>query len=341
MDSNNSNDADQNEIPGRFVRPPGYVDENYESDLFGRMNSTISPFGMTFGGQGSRPGSLKFPKMQEKENAKERQKEWQEYHDLIEAYFRMSPHVTSDIEKLDLLTLNGGPTIRNALRDVDRKQSIDFESVLALLEKKFDAGITAQGYLVEFWNTKQKPGEGFIDFVRRLEELAHDAKMGDDKDQSIILQALKGAKNAKRLNDPLIYYGKTLEEIKHLATQLEIDDDKNSPKTSASFKKEEEENSADVHFVNRSKSFNQGRSSSSNWRSRYGGRRNRGGQSNQNYTRFGRQGNSSGYKANQSQNDDKSTLICYNCKKPGHMRRNCRAYQVERDNDEKVEVLGD
>lgn len=333
--------------PGRFVRPPGYF-ENRPSFSRSRFVDTVNSTAMAFDGQhGMRPGSIKFPKMQEKDNAKERQREWKEYRSLLEAFYRLSPHIGEDREKMDMLKLGGGTCIRDALKDFRETEDWSFEMVLQFLDKKFDAGITAQGYLVEFWNAKQKSGEGFIDFVRRLEELARDANMGADKDQSIILQSLKGAKNSKRLYDPIVYYGKTLEEIKHLATQLEIEDAKNTVETKngvkAAFNTEDEtQKSLTVNYLDRGATTrrytnNYARGYPPNRRYHLNRGRNRF-QTNDNRqptnTNDNRQPTNRPSGTYRKTFDDRKPIQCYQCEKFGHIARDCRAvFRVEKQEE--------
>ncbi|CRK88833.1 CLUMA_CG002881, isoform A [Clunio marinus] len=300
--------------------------------------------------------AMKIPAMSKKTDPKEQQREWKKYKDTIKQFFSIASGFDTAKSKLSYMKLFCGEEIRDALLRVKIKKSNKtekqkFKDIIETLDNHFDAGINTQGFLKDFYNTKQNESESFVKFIHRLKNAAIDAEISQKNfEDAIIVQAVAGTR-INKLKSADVYSKKTLKELEQLATTFEMDEKGNKEMESV----KDDETKREVLAVG---NYQQGRNVATSYQ-RFP-QRGRG-----NYYHYERpysrpQGNDDfkygrgmrgryryrgrGY-AYGNQFSNKNDQRCYNCNRAGHIARNClfRVNNVEektvKKHDELIEII--
>lgn len=274
-----------------------------------------------------------------------RRNEWSLWRERLMILISLKPSIKSQKDKKGFLVLVGGPEIQKALRgqavsgEVTNAHPIpEFDNAILRLDNHFNSGTHQMTDIIRFTNLRQKPEEQFIDFVHRLQQYASVCDFKGSEESQILLQIRKGAIHSKKLSKMITREQKTLAEVINYGSTLdnEASFETTKPKKAEDVPGSSYSENADISYVSRPPF--RGRNSypfdnrytpfQENYRGRGRGRARGRGQSYrvQGHPSFQPSNAYRGYQSNRSF-AGRPAVTCYNCRKQGHLARECRSRQ--------------
>lgn len=261
-------------------------------------------------------------------NPSRRRNEWIMWREQLTLILSLKRSLKSQEEKLAFLIVSGGREIQKALKNKEAPGEITntktipvFDNALKRLDYYFNTGTNAITDIIAFRNILQRQGEQFVDFVHRLQEQASYCGFGQAEDNEVMMQIRQGAKHAEKLSEMMTRENKTLANVINYGSSLDTEeslvDEKPKPRE-VPMKSEEEET---VSFVQ--KPYNKRRDESARYQPYQDNCRGR--------SRQQQRGRDT-QRPRTSYNRDGRQEVCFNCNRPGHYARECRARRMPRNN---------